>query len=655
MQHLTGQSQGVWDQLLARSYDRQPASHPRNDFLPPFSRLTNDEDREKKAEFRIPGSYNVIVTPSSLALLDEYKANRDDERTPLSAGSRGSSKAASADPSSPNSQTNVITLADPDTIMLRVFEDNSKKLTSPTSPPSSRFGLSSPPSLMGPSASHYFPRTDMFTLPSQHTPPPSTFEITPQDPRDWPLICHYRNLLSRHLFHVHRGSIAPPLAPGAFFTQELFERTVATFPPLYHALMALCALGIAHRSGIENLDSLQHYQQALPCLQKTLRSPEDLSSDGALLTHFVLLLYEIAAAAPQGSNLWSQHVNQLLRIFVLRSKMYETEPYSFLLWWVCNIDQHALICGTSNGELVEAMLQYNMWPTADNVVQLHGSGDCYDPSTEEARAMPAVLDFNRKIEILTCRLGLLRRDLQREADESGRRGIKLLSSDISERQRRVTEMQHVLRRTWTEQMPPYVAVGLRNKTLSTRARGIFDNSYVLYRACIIYSHTSMYPSQRTHNTSPYPTPTSSQPSLTSSHFSPLSPQTSSNNNSWPLRHSPTPSTNTNHEITTSSSEILTLTRNIIASGHHELRFAVFPLFMAGIVLPRHERGQALKSMEAMEMESIGRNTRATRKLLEAVYCVQDEQSWGQEQQFGDGGGGDVDWIRMLGERGLQLI
>ena len=244
--------------------------------------------------------------------------------------------------------------------------------------------------------------------------------------------------------------------------------------------MALCALGIAHRNGIQNLDSLQHYQQALPGLQKTLRCPQDLSSDGALLTHFVLLLYEIAAAAPRGSNLWSQHVNQLLRIFVLRSEMYETEPYSFILWWVCNMDTHALICGTSSGELVETILQYNMWPTADNVVRLHGSGDCYDPSTEEARAMPAVLDFNRKIEILACRLGLLRRNLQREAESSGRQGPKMSPSELSERQRKVTDIQQALRRTWTEQMPPYIALGLRNKTLSTRARGIFDNVSQLF-------------------------------------------------------------------------------------------------------------------------------------------------------------------------------
>ncbi|KAL8703605.1 MAG: hypothetical protein Q9201_003204, partial [Fulgogasparrea decipioides] len=475
MRHLTGQPKGVWDlELLSRLYDSQIARPSRHDYLPPFSRLTNDEDRERKAEFRRPGSYNVIVTPSSLNGLDEYKANDGDDQTPVTAGSKAS-KTSLTSFSAADLENNIITFDDPDIVMLRVFEDNTKKTTSPMSP-SLRFGLSSSSSLTSPSSSHHFQRADMFMLPSQTTsPPPLTYEITPQDPRDWPLICHYRNLLSQHLFHVHRGTTTPPLAPGAFFAQELFERTVATFPPLYHALMALCALGMAHRSGIQNLDSLQHYQQALPCLQKTLRRPEDLSSDGALLTHFTLLLYEIAAAAPRASNLWSQHVNQLRRIFVLRSEMYETEPYSFLLWWVCSIDTHALLCGTSDGELVDAMLQYNMFPSADNIVQLNGSRECYDPLTEEAHAMPVVLDFNRKIEILTCRLGLLRRNLQRDAESFARQGRKMSKADLLERQRRVTDIQQALRRTWNEQMPPYITVGLRNYTLPTRARGIFDN------------------------------------------------------------------------------------------------------------------------------------------------------------------------------------
>lgn len=57
--------------------------------------------------------------------------------------------------------------------------------------------------------------------------------------------------------------------------------------------MALTALSMDNRGGIQNLDALQHYQIALPSLHDSLRSPEDLSSDHVLLTHFVLLLYEV--------------------------------------------------------------------------------------------------------------------------------------------------------------------------------------------------------------------------------------------------------------------------------------------------------------------------------------------------------------------------
>ncbi|KAL8904698.1 MAG: hypothetical protein Q9207_003091 [Kuettlingeria erythrocarpa] len=645
MQHLTGQSKSVWDQLLSRLYDSQIGKYPKQDFLPPFSTLNNDEDRERKAEFRAPGSYNVIVTPSSLAQLDEYKENQVGEKDPDTAGNKVSNPLSTEVPTLAL-EANVITLNDPDTVMLRVFEDSSKRLSSPASP-ASHFGLSSASTLTSASSGFCLQRTNMFLLPSQTSSPPPpplpTFEIKPQDPRDWPLIHHYRYILSRHLFHVHRGTSTPSLAQGAVFTQELFERTVATFPPLYHALMALCALGIAHRSGIHNLDSLQHYQQALPCLQKTLRTPEDLSSDGALLTHFILLLYEIAAAAPRTSNLWTQHINQLLRIFVLRSEMYETEAYSFLLWWICNIDTHALICGTSDGELVDAMLQYNMFPTADNIVQLNGTGECYDPLVEEAHAMPTLLEFNRKIEILTCRIGLLRRNLQREAESFARKGLNMSESDLLERQRRISDIQQALRRTWTDQMPPYLTMALQNNNLPTRARGIFDNSFVLYRACIIYAHTSMYPNQRA-VTSPFRSPVSPPgryhptailPNHTLQQYNPPAPPHPANH------YNPIDS-----ELSHSAQEIIQLTRSIISSGHHELRFAVFPLFMAGYVLPKPDRELALGLMERMERESIGRNTRATRELLEEVY------KRGDEGRMGPSG---VDWISVLGARGLQLI
>lgn len=62
--------------------------------------------------------------------------------------------------------------------------------------------------------------------------------------------------------------------------------------------MALSALSLHGRAGTQNLDALQYYQETLPSLQKSLRGADDIFSDGALLTHFVLLLYEVSLSSP---------------------------------------------------------------------------------------------------------------------------------------------------------------------------------------------------------------------------------------------------------------------------------------------------------------------------------------------------------------------
>lgn len=57
--------------------------------------------------------------------------------------------------------------------------------------------------------------------------------------------------------------------------------------------MAVGSLAMFQLDGKEKLDSLQYYSQTLPELQSSLRSEEDLASDGAFLTHFLMLLYEV--------------------------------------------------------------------------------------------------------------------------------------------------------------------------------------------------------------------------------------------------------------------------------------------------------------------------------------------------------------------------
>lgn len=74
--------------------------------------------------------------------------------------------------------------------------------------------------------------------------------------------------------------------------------------------MAFSALSMAHSQGVQDLNGLQHYSKALPLLQNSLHTDEDLSSDGALLTHFLLLLYEVSFRSAQAT----------IRLTVLRSQ-----------------------------------------------------------------------------------------------------------------------------------------------------------------------------------------------------------------------------------------------------------------------------------------------------------------------------------------------
>jgi hypothetical protein len=113
-------------------------------------------------------------------------------------------------------------------------------------------------------------------------------------------------------------------------------------------MMALAALGMAHKKGGTNADALDHYQNVIPELKSRVRGSQDSCSDGAFFTHFLLMLYEvrhilfssnspcscayaaakketnhsdhekIAAAGQRESNMWQPHIQQLLRIITLR-------------------------------------------------------------------------------------------------------------------------------------------------------------------------------------------------------------------------------------------------------------------------------------------------------------------------------------------------
>lgn len=200
-------------------------SQAADDLLLPFALLTNDEDREKKAEYRAPGTYNVVATLESFVNLKEYRGDNSmvvrnrpatlddilaDQQRANSLGSRKSSADISADP---------------DILILDEFEDNTRRIPASGSlSAQSRIHRTTPsPVVSSGSIPH---RTDS---PNQNT---QLTDISNLDGEDARLISYYRDFVCRHVVQVHNDSLGSPRNTGTRSVQDILETEAARFPPV---------------------------------------------------------------------------------------------------------------------------------------------------------------------------------------------------------------------------------------------------------------------------------------------------------------------------------------------------------------------------------------------------------------------------------------
>ena len=207
------------------------------DLLPPFSILTNDEDRERKAEFRNPGSYYLVANPSSFADFDEYKSSRHDRDSPKTTVLKR--RGSEPDDEFSNSQTRfdepnrdqsneTQTSNDPDIVILKIFEDDTLKLGSPTKAVVQSHS-SKTPTLSLPSSAGSAHHADHFKISYDNTP---LMRMAYQDGRDHHLVFYYKTFVHRHLAQVHRDSLGTSSETGALSAPDVFERQAASFLPV---------------------------------------------------------------------------------------------------------------------------------------------------------------------------------------------------------------------------------------------------------------------------------------------------------------------------------------------------------------------------------------------------------------------------------------
>lgn len=228
----------------------------------------------------------------------------------------------------------------------------------------------------------------------------------------------------------------------------------------------------------------------------------------------------------------------------------------------------------------------------------------------ETNSLPMILQLNYEVTILAVQLGLLAQELQREATATAfdRHEIGSHQRRVSTemRQRRVFELQETFRHVWESSST--VMFGQQPELLPPRSRQSLEQANALYRACMIYSHTSMWPSQRLETGPEYEA-----------------------------------------EISESVCEVLRIGERIVSSEQYHLRFIIFPLFMAGFAsTDGNEKMLALEFISGMEKASIGSNTAATWHVLQIVYQRQTQRLMQTGQSL------DVNWCEVMVEQGLVV-
>ncbi|PNS20517.1 hypothetical protein CAC42_5967 [Sphaceloma murrayae] len=592
----------VWDPAAPRSAGGPDSpSSSRRDSLPSFGDLTTDEDRERKAEGHAPGTYNVIVNPNSFSKMPEYAPSADDSRRASLQSAHSSYSSQVFDPGQ------LVLPHDPNTVVLTRFEDAAASL--PSFLPPAGAAAAPPPALPAPPPAPADHRRQ--SLPGQFqklglsTASPENSMRAPAQPQPIPVDPDSDEQLVRH----YEQFIAPRILPASAHVYQFGQLDPIViesqkFKPLHHAICAIALLSLHYQGVARWEDALEREGLATRLLARSLRSEEDLNSDGIFYLHFLLLVYDVCNPL-NDHNMWYQHMQQLRRIGAnrKRSQNQNGEVYWQILGFSLVLDIQAAFCGRDTRGLAAAQVAGDLSP----VPQLPISP--MPPNSpvhhQEMEMMPVIVNFCHRIIAVTAQLSQLALESRREqSDMASRQRV------IAARQQAVGNFQQELWAAWNQHYPPFLPrddprAGLM---MANRLRQIFEAGYLFHCINVIYSSTSMFPGQ------PF-----SNPSLSA-------------------------------EVARQCRHVLALAQTVLQTGLWGRPPLVFAVFLAGVASPEAEiKSAAIQIIREFERNSFNRNVRGAKELLMTV-CEEQRQRviHGGRQE-------EVDWLELARSRQMEIV
>ncbi|PLB36327.1 uncharacterized protein BDW47DRAFT_108790 [Aspergillus candidus] len=560
----------VWDSPSPIAHTDIPAGTFTLDVLPPFKMLASDEEREKKAQSSVPGTYHVICVPESFSDLPEYAENEPDGPKDLS---------SSPEPGSGSNRltANVSEVSDPNILILRSFRDarGNPYLSPRDSPHSPNSDL----------------RESSLSSVSAYTTVPDFTEEDrpcPLQPHEIFLLDHFRTAAWRKVI-PWAGIFESP--SGYEINSDVFEQEAAKFPPLLYAMMAISALSLYRQGVDQHTDPSLYCQQAVSSLQASMSEDKILLSDGPFLAHFLILVFETAAAKSSDLIISQHHISRILRLALLRRCTFGSERFSSIVWWVCHIDLYSLLSGAGTGEFVQAAIGNGLLSCSEHS-HVFDESDMY--------GFQGVLPHLYQEHLaLAVQLGLSAAELRRLRSLSP-------SPHVGQRLQEMEELRQALRQLWNS--PEALDLVHNQAALPKRLREMFHQISIVFHTTMLFSYTSLWPGQGSELNGA-----------------------------------------ADHEMQHHATMILRLVEAMASTTiDSDRHLHIFPIFLAGVGAPWGDlKIRAWELLSILEEEEMGYRAAATCYMLQLVYERQMQQAEDGTQTLA------VEWMDLLSGQDTQ--
>lgn len=195
--------------------------------MPPFSMLTNDEDRERKAVHKLPGTYHIVVNTDSFSNMEEYSGSHDEDAA-CGARPRHPSKRRRSSVYRSTSEKREDVFEDPDTMIVGNFEENVRKLPS-LGLLTTQFENSGSSSLTSHSPATTYAQSAQ-SLGSHEVSP--LLETVWEFGEDRRIISFYKTFVRSQINQVHRDSLGTSAQLGIHTIPNILDQQAPRFTPV---------------------------------------------------------------------------------------------------------------------------------------------------------------------------------------------------------------------------------------------------------------------------------------------------------------------------------------------------------------------------------------------------------------------------------------